>query len=135
MTMSDELPADELLAKLFEVVLDEARSNRNFAEKLVSALPAQVVARIETSRKKAAAKPAKPAAEPPMSLTRLMNREGEEGLQTFLKARNKMILRGIVERQQIPVDPAVFEGDAKSVRDAIVAGVKSKIADRLAAAS
>jgi hypothetical protein len=131
MTMSDELPADELLAKLFEVVLDEARSNRRFAEKLVSALPAQVVARIETGRKKAVAKPA----EPPMSLTRLMNREGEEALQAFLKVRNKLILRGIVDRQQIPVDPSVFDGDAKSVRDAIVAGVKSKIADRLAAAS
>jgi hypothetical protein len=128
--MSDEMPADQLLAKLFEVVLDEARSNRHFAEKLVSALPAQVVARIETSRKKAG----KPA-EPPMSLTRLMNRDGEEALQAFLKLRNKMILRGIVERQQIPVDPTVFDGDAKSVRDAIVAGVKSKIADRLAAAS
>lgn len=131
MTMSDEMPADQLLAKLFEVVLDEARSNRHFAEKLVSALPAQVVARIETSRRKVAAKPA----EPPTSLTRLMNREGEEALQSFLKVRNKMILRGIVERQQIPVDPAIFEGDAKSVREAIIAGVKSKIADRLAAAS
>jgi hypothetical protein len=127
------MPADLLLAKLFEVVLDEARSNRHFAEKLVSALPAQVVARIETNRKKAG-KSSK-SAEPPMSLTRLMNREGEEALQAFLKLRNKMILRGIVERQQIPVDPVVFEGDVKSVRDAIVAGVKSKIADRLAAAS
>jgi hypothetical protein len=56
MTIGEEMPADQLLAKLFEVVLDEARSNRTFAEKLVGALPVQVVARIETGRRK----PAKP---------------------------------------------------------------------------
>jgi hypothetical protein len=44
-------------------------------------------------------------------------------------------LRDIVERQQIPVDLSIFEGDVKAIRDAIVEGVKSKIADRLAAAS
>ena len=130
MMTSDEIPADELLAKLFEVVLEEARANRRFAEKLVGALPSGIVARIETGRKKSA----KPA-EPPVSLTRLLNREGEAALHDFLKSRNKVGLRGIVERQQIPLDPAVFEDDAKAVRDAIVAGVKSKIADRLAAAS
>jgi hypothetical protein len=131
MTTFEEMPADQLLAKLFEVVLNEARSNRHFAEKLVGALPSQVVARIETGRKKAS----KPSAEPPVSLTRLMNREGEDALQAFLKVRTKAGLRGIVERQQIPVEPSVFDGDVKAVRDAIVQGVKSKIADRLAAAS
>jgi hypothetical protein len=130
MTIGEEMPADQLLAKLFEVVLDEARSNRTFAEKLVGALPVQVVARIETGRRK----PAKPT-EPPVSLTRLMNREGEDALQAFLKRRNKPHLRDIVERQQIPVDLSIFEGDVKAIRDAIVEGVKSKIADRLAAAS
>jgi hypothetical protein len=127
--MSEEMPADELLAKLFEVVLDEARTNRKFAEKMVSALPKQIVARIETKKR-----PPKPA-EPPVSLTRLMNREGEDALQAFLKRRNKPHLRDIVERQQIPLDLSVFDGDVKAIRDAIVEGVKSKIADRLAAAS
>ena len=127
--MSEEMPADELLAKLFEVVLDEARTNRKFAEKMVSALPRQIVARIETKKR-----PPKPA-EPPVSLTRLMNREGEDALQAFLKRRTKSQMRDIVERQQIPVDLAVLEGDVQVIRDAIVTGVKSKIADRLAAAS
>jgi hypothetical protein len=129
MTISEEMPADQLLAKLFEVVLDEARSNRNFAEKLVGALPIQVVARIETRKR-----PTRPA-EPPVSLTRLLNREGEDALQAFLKRRNKTHMRDIVERQQIPVELSVFDGDVNAVREAIVAGVKSKIADRLAAAS
>jgi hypothetical protein len=127
--MSEEMPADELLAKLFEVVLDEARTNRKFAEKMVSALPKQIVARIETKKR-----PPKPA-EPPVSLTRLMNREGEDALQAFLKRRTKSQMRDIVERQQIPVDLALLEGDVQVIRDAIVTGVKSKIADRLAAAS
>jgi hypothetical protein len=127
--MSEEMPADELLAKLFEVVLDEARTNRKFAEKMVSALPKQIVARIETKKR-----PPKPT-EPPVSLTRLMNREGEDALQAFLKRRTKSQMRDIVERQQIPVDLALLEGDVQVIRDAIVTGVKSKIADRLAAAS
>ena len=127
--MSDEMPADELLAKLFEIVLDEARTNRQFAERLVGALPSQVVARIETRKKTS-----KPS-EPPVSLTRLMNREGEDALQAFLKRRTKSQMRDIVERQQIPVDLTVLEGDVQVIRDAIVEGVKSKIADRLAAAS
>jgi hypothetical protein len=131
MTVTNELPADQLLAKLFEVVLDEARSNRSFAEKLVGALPSEVVVRIEAGRKK----PAKAATEPPVSLTRLFNREGEDALQAFLKKRTKAHLRDIVERQQIPVEQSVFDGDAGVVRQAIVDGVKSKIADRLAAAS
>jgi hypothetical protein len=129
MMMSEEMPADELLAKLFEIVLDEARTNRQFAERLVGALPSQVVARIETRKK--APKPA----EPPVSLTRLMNREGEDALQAFLKRRTKSQMRDIVERQQIPVDLTVLDGDVQMIRDAIVEGVKSKIADRLAAAS
>jgi hypothetical protein len=127
--MSEEMSADQLLAKLFEVVLDEARTNRQFAEKLVGSLPRQVIARIETKKR-----PPK-AAEPPVSLTRLMNREGEDALVAFLKRRNKSQMRDIVERQQIPVDLAVLDGEVQSIRDAIVSGVKSKIADRLAAAS
>lgn len=127
--MSEEMPADQLLAKLFEVVLDEARTNRQFAERLVGSLPAQVVARIETKKR-----PPKPA-EPPVSLARLMNREGEDALVAFLKRRNKSQMRDIVERQQIPVDVAVLDGDVQGIREAIVTGVKSKIADRLAAAS
>ena len=127
--MSEEMPADQLLAKLFEVVLDEARTNRQFAERLVRSLPAQVVARIETRKK-----PPR-APEPPVSLTRLMNREGEDALQAFLKRRTKSQMRDIVERQQIPVELTVLDGDVHVIRDAIVTGVKSKIADRLAAAS
>jgi hypothetical protein len=128
--ISEEMPADQLLAKLFDVVLDEARSNRNFAERLVGALPGEVVVRIDAGRKKAAK-----SAEPPVSLTRLFNREGEDALQAFLKKRNKTHMRDIVERQQIPVELSVFDGDIGVVRQAIVEGVKSKIADRLAAAS
>lgn len=129
-TSEDEMPADQLLAKLFDVVLDEARSNRRFAEKLLEALPSGAVVRIPNGRKKTTK-----TTEPPVSLTRLLNREGEDALETFLKRRTKVHLRAIIERQQIPVEPSVFEGDVSLVRQAIVEGVKAKIADRLAAAS
>jgi hypothetical protein len=130
MTTNIEMPADQLLAKLFEVVLDEARANKRFAEKLVGVLPENIVVRIDVSRRKSS-----PTSEVPASLTRIMNREGEDSLRAFLKARNKVGLRGLVERQQIPIELSVFDQDIKNVREAIVEGVKSKIADRLAAAS
>lgn len=130
MTANTEVSAEELLKQLFEVVLEEARTNKSFAQKLVEALPSQAVIRIETGRKRAA----KPA-EPPVSLTRLMNREGEQALRFFLKKRNKPQLKLIVERQQIPVQEEAFNRKTDALRDAIVDGVRFKIADRLAAAS
>jgi hypothetical protein len=130
MTMPDEMAADQLLEAMFAVVLDEARANRRFAEKLIEVLPLQVVVRIETG-KRSAAKPA----EPPVSLTRLMNREGEDVLRAFLTKRNKPQLLRIVERQQIPLTDGAVNGTNEGLREAIVEGVKFRIADRLAAAS
>jgi len=130
MTTFEEIPADQLLAKLFEVVLNEARSNRQFAQKLIGALPTQVVVRIESGPKKGG----KPV-EPPISLTSLMNREGEAALRAFLKPKKKAQLHAMIERQQLPIDPAILDSAPQAIRDAIVDGVKWKIADRLAAAS
>ena len=41
----------------------------------------------------------------------------------------------IVERQQIPLAESAAKGTNEDLREAIVAGVKFRIADRLAAAS
>ncbi len=128
--MTNEIPADQLLESLFNAVLEEVRVNRRFAEKLIEVLPQHIVVRIETGRRS----PAKPN-EPPVSLTRLMNREGEDELRAFLKKRNKPQLLKIAERQQIPLNGNATQGPADALRDAIVEGVKFKIADRLAAAS
>jgi hypothetical protein len=130
MTANTEVSAEELLKQFFDVVLEEVRTNKQFALRLVGSLPSHAVARIETSRKRVSKPP-----EPPVSLTRLMNREGEEALRDFLKRRNKPQLKLIVERQQIPIQENAFGGKADALRDAIVEGVRFKIADRLAAAS
>jgi len=130
MMANNEISAEELLKQLFGVVLEEARTNKRFAQRLVEALPSQTVVRIETNRKRTA----KPA-EPPVSLTRMMNREGEDALRQFLKKRNKPQLKAIVERQQIPIKEEAFDGKLDVLRNAIVDGVRFKIADRLAAAS
>lgn len=129
MAHSDEISADQVLEAMFAVVLDEVRVNKGLAEKLIEALPKQAVVRIETGKR--AAKPV----EPPVSLTRLMNREGEDVLRAFLTKRNKPQLMRIVERQQIPLAEAAAKGTNEELRDAIVEGVKFRIADRLAAAS
>ncbi len=132
----DEIPAEQLLEQLFAVVLEEARSNGSFAEKLVAALPSRAVVRIEARRARSASSRKTGAQkEEPVSLTRLMNREGERALREFLKKRNTRQLRDLVERQQIPIGSGGSEGDLAALRDAIVDGVKFRIADRLAAAS
>lgn len=130
MSSLDAIAADQLLEALFAVVIDEVRTNKRFAQKLIEVLPTQAVVRIETGRRTAS----KPA-EPPVSLTRLMNREGEEALRAFLHKRNKPQLIKIVERQQIPLADDATSGSNERLRDAIVEGVKFRIADRLAAAS
>lgn len=130
MTSNEEIRADILLEQLFSVVLEEAKSNRRFAEMLVAALPTQAVIRIEIGRKKSTKEK-----EQPVSLARLLNHEGEDALRSFLKKRNKPHLRAIVERQQIPLSGSALDGSIEILRDAIVEGVKVRIADRLAAAS
>lgn len=130
MTANTEVSAEELLRQLFDVVLEEVKTNKQFAQRLVGALPSQAVVRIETGRKRTTK-----AAEPPVSLTRLMNREGEGALRDFLKKRNRVQLKSIVERQQIPVSPEKFDEKPDLFREAIVEGIRFKIADRLAAAS
>jgi hypothetical protein len=64
-----------------------------------------------------------------------MNREGRDALRAFLVKRNKPQLLKIVERQQIPLADGAEKGTKEDLRDAIVEGVKFRIADRLAAAS
>ena len=132
----DEIPAEQVLERLFAVVLEEARTNGSFAEKLVAALPSRAVVRIETRRAKSgASRKTGTQKEQPVSLTRLMNREGEPALREFLKKRNTKQLRDLVERQQIPIGIGGSDRDLPALRDAIVEGVKFRIADRLAAAS
>ena len=132
----DEIPAEQVLERLFAAVLEEARSNGSFAEKLVAALPSHAVVRVETrSARSGASRKTGTHKEQPVSLTRLMNREGELALREFLKKRTTRQLRDLVERQQIPIGIGGSDRDLAALRDAIVEGVKFRIADRLAAAS
>ncbi len=125
------IEASELLAQLFEVVLEEAKKNSAFAQRLIAALPKQVVVHV-AKRPKDGSNNSKSKAQ---SLTSLMNRKGEAALREYLKTRGYDTLRRIVERQQIPVASNAFDSDLASLREAIVAGVKYRIADRIAAAS
>jgi len=126
----DEEPMDGvlLLERLFAVVLEEARFNKGFATRLISALPRQVVVRIATQKR-----PKKP--KEIVNLVRLLRMEGEDAINTYLKKLNRIQLKTIVERQQIPVPETIFSRDVQEVRAAIVEGVKFRIADRRAAGS
>ncbi len=125
------IEASELLAQLFEVVLEEAKKNSAFAQRLIAALPKQVVVHVAKQPKDGSSNSKSKA----QSLTSLMNRKGEAALREYLKTRGHDALRRIVERQQIPVASSAFDSDLASLREAIVEGVKYRIADRIAAAS
>jgi ATP phosphoribosyltransferase regulatory subunit HisZ len=129
MTTNDN-PAGLILQRIFDVIVEEARSNPGFADKLIEALADRVAAGAGAAGKKA------PKLEKEVVLlTRLFNREGEEALRAFLKGEKPAKLRELVKRQQIPVDAAALKGQGEALHNAIVDGVKLRIADRLAAAS
>jgi hypothetical protein len=117
-----------LLERLFAVVLEEARFNKGFATRLISALPRQAVVRIATQKRTKKPKEI-------VSLVRLLRMEGEDALKAYLKKRNRVQLKAIAERQQIPVAETVFSQQPDEVRGAMVDGVKFRIADRRAAGS
>ncbi len=127
---TSEIPADQLLQQLFDAVVEEARSNPAFADRLIAALAGRVAVRTEAGGKKAP-KPKEEA----VLLTRLFNQEGEEAVRTYLRGQKPASLRALVKRQHIPVEPEMLKGKAEVLHDAIVEGVKLRIADRLAAAS
>ena len=50
-----EIPAHEIAAALFDVVVEEAKRNERFARRLMSVYPATIVARLDTPKKSATA--------------------------------------------------------------------------------
>lgn len=49
-----DVPAEELVEALFDVIVEEARRNKPFARRLLSVYPQSVVARIETGQQRKA---------------------------------------------------------------------------------
>lgn len=138
MTEKDNsVPADQILEKIFAVVLDEARQRPEFAEKLVASLPSGAIARIE---KAAPTRKAKPAFDPNgFSLVAVMQNEGEAGVKRRLNPlQRKQDLRSIAEAQHIPVNRERFyskKSTLQVLKEELIAGTKARIANRMAAAS
>lgn len=135
MTSEEMVKADEVLERLFRVVLEEARARPEFAERLISALPKAAIVKVERTQAKKKRDNFDPNA---FSLVAVLEREGEKGLRQRLNPfRSKDKLRAIAEAQHIPLNEAARRSKAtvKDIRDAIIEGVKFRIADRLAAAS
>lgn len=138
MTKSENpVPADQILAKIFEVVLEEARQRPEFAEKLVKALPHGAVAEIkkpERSRKTRAG--FDPNA---FSLVAVLQTEGTAGLKRRLNPiRRKQDLRALAQAQHMPVDRQTFYSDRtklQALKDELIRATEARIADRMAAAS
>lgn len=133
----NSVPADQILAKIFEVVLEEARQRPEFAEKLVKALPHGAVAEIkkpERSRK------TKAGFDPnAFSLVAVLQTEGTAGLKRRLNPiRRKQDVRALAEAQHMPVDREIFYRNntkLQGLKDELIRATEARIADRMAAAS
>lgn len=152
--------AAEMMQRLFEVVLDEARTHPEFAEKLLRALPFEAVARIEFNTaepprktpprkihvvsvpEETPAAPQKAGAEAfdpnAFSLIADLKSLGEPGLREKLKAFTPKQLQSIVEEQHLDVDDKVFKNKKRATREmieAIIVALQARIAGRIVAAS
>ncbi len=131
-----ELKAEEILKRLFDVIIEEAAQRPDFAEKLVSVLPTSAIARIEkpakTSRQKKAFNP------DAFSLVALLQTQGEDGLKRQLNPIDrKQQLREIARAQHIPLTGTAASKRAtlEQIRAALISGAKARLAGRQAAAS
>jgi hypothetical protein len=160
--MGSSIPksAAEILQRMFDVVLEEARTHPEFAEKLLRSLPFDAVARIEVkveappkkaSPKKAPApalqsaeRPAPPKREPVVfdpnafSLIAELKILGDAGLREKLRSFTPRELQTMVEEQNLALDDKVFRNKKKTSRDiieAIIAALHARIAGRIVASS
>jgi hypothetical protein len=162
--MGSSIPksAGEILQRLFDVVLDEARTRPEFAEKLLRSLPFDAVARIEvkveTPPKKAPPAPKRasaavagsverPPAEKPervvfdpnaFSLIAELKILGDAGLREKLKGFSPRELQSMVEEQNLALDDKVFRNKKKTSRDiieAIIVALHKRITGRIVASS
>jgi hypothetical protein len=153
--------AASILQRLFDVVLDEARTHPEFAEKLLRALPFDAIARIDvragvegpqkkTPARKTAAEPAKkekvrveqdePVAFDPnaFSLIAGLKTLGLEGLRDKLKAYNPQQLLSMADEQHLDVDEKAFKNRKRTTNemvDTIIRALQSRIAGRIIASS
>jgi len=131
------IPAEQILSRIFEVVLEEARQRPEFAEKLVKALPERAIAEIqkpERSRK------TKSGFDPnAFSLVAVMQTEGAAGLKRRLNPiKRKQDVRSLAEAQHLPVDRETFYNNKRNLpelKDELIRATEARIADRMAAAS
>ncbi len=123
-----EMAAHELIAALFDVVVDEARRNRRFARRLLSVYPQSVVARIETA-------PAKPrgAGQPDLHAVNILRRHGEAMLRGRLSAlRTKAELRAVARASGLRLTGAAMRRSASKAEivDGIVEAARHYLAQR-----
>jgi hypothetical protein len=164
--MGSSIPksAAEILQRMFDVVLEEARTHPEFAEKLLRSLPFDAVARIEVKEVKVEAPPKKaPAKKVPAAVLESAERPtppkkpqpavfdpnafsliaelkilGDAGLREKLKGFTPRELQNMVEEQNLALDDKVFRNKKKTSRDiveAIIAALRARIAGRIVASS
>jgi hypothetical protein len=133
MDVAIEMTADQILERLFSIVVEEAKERPTFAKKLLDCFPPNLVLKGgQTSKRKAAG--FDPFA---FSVAGVLMKSGEEALIEKLKSKTPSQLRQIAVAQEIGLDDALLAGRPKAERlqKAIVDWAKQRLEDRNAAAS
>ena len=120
--MSDTMPAHEILEKIFDTVIKEAKERPAFAQALLASLPQSAVARIE----KAPRKPSAPKFDATsIPAARVMKEHGEATLRSKLgDVRKKADLKAVAEASAIVLEGPAAKKTATTAEiiDCIVAG-------------
>jgi len=109
---SDEVPADEILKRVFDILVREARTNPKLSKKLIEAFPAALITKIDTRpRKKKTFDPAQYHA------VNILRKHGENVLRGKLEQiRNRENLKAIARASGLTLDGAAAKPSA-SIRD------------------
>lgn len=129
----DELPAHEVLERLFAVFLAEARNSPSLTRKLLSAFPKGVVAKIEAPQKER--KAFDPSQFHAINILRI---HGENMLRGRLETiRKREDLRAVARASGVVLDGAAARKDARleDLVEGIVRGAKHYDAQRTGASA
>jgi hypothetical protein len=132
MDVTIEMTADQILERLFAIVVEEAKERPTFAKKLLDCFPPNLVLKSgQTPKRKRTG--FNPLA---FSVAGVLMKSGEEALIENLKDKTPSQLKQIVAAQEIALDVSLLSGRPKAERlqRAIVEWAKKRRDDREAAA-
>lgn len=131
--MTKELPAHEILQRLFAIIVEEAQKKPALAKKLLAVFPQSVVAKVETAERRA------PKFDPAKyNAVSLLRKHGEGVLRGQLEQiKNKENLRAVAKTSNLTLEGAAAKRTASvpQLIDGIIRAAKHYHKQRTGAAA